>query len=529
MSLRFLFALLLSASSVATSDADQSAAPSWMALPLEHVLLKAQSDVVGGGGGLRRVQSSEACSTEQDALESCITSTCATCLNTEYNAIFNDYNSVTCRLLRNEVCDLVTNGCTACANCRDEARTYYGCRYEFLGCTEFDCTPDECAAETRAYGDCDSDCIDCVSAANQAVFGESQTVSCDIYEDGMCSAIYADCTTCNTCVQAAENFWECLSSCAPFLACSQATNPPTAAPQAATPTTTSAPQAPSPPAPNPTSRPSRPPTFRPTLSPSANPTAQPTTKPTQEPTGEPTAVPTAVPTADPTSQSTSVPTFQPTVSPAGTQGTQGGTPNTTPQPPTTDGTDTSGEGGDGTSQNGGDRGIDGSEQSQFQQDNDDGDDNKGMLMGVLVGAIVALVLVAAAMVYYALRSRDDAGPKNNHGVDELTKPPQSIAMGSTGTPVGAPMFFRDEHGNVFPMPSTTLQQQHPPPQFVGGPPPPPLPTLDPTEDPSDAHEPDVFVAPAAPPSPYRVSSLPPQQQQPLAAPERLEATRSYDL
>lgn len=178
-------------------------------------------------GGERRVQSSS-CASEQTALENCVSSAaCASCLNNGYNAIF-DYNRVSCQLFENEVCSFVQDDCTVCSSCESQALAFYGCLFESGGCTGFDCsTAGQCAPEVRDYASCDTECSSCIVDARQAIFSGSDSVSCAVFEDGLCSAIYSDCESCANCAQAAEDYWECFSpSCDPFDLCSDAGNPP---------------------------------------------------------------------------------------------------------------------------------------------------------------------------------------------------------------------------------------------------------------------------------------------------------------
>lgn len=86
----------------------------------------------------RRDQESN-CDAQLSAVNQCVSSSCATCLNNAYDSIFEESNTVTCGLFQVNMCKAINDDCTSCAGCNAVAEDFYECLALRGGCSSFRC------------------------------------------------------------------------------------------------------------------------------------------------------------------------------------------------------------------------------------------------------------------------------------------------------------------------------------------------------------------------------------------------------
>jgi hypothetical protein len=170
-------------------------------------------DTVNADNNARHRKLQDNCEADLATLQNCYASdlNCnTTCLIETEDILFEENNgSVTCSEYNAEICpSFATCGCESCQ--LDFSEYYNNCVSTTTACT-FDCesipsptlaptlAPTQqpiCSEELAVVNAClenmDS-CVTCVNDAYDAIFENADTVSCDVFEAGICPAIKTDC------------------------------------------------------------------------------------------------------------------------------------------------------------------------------------------------------------------------------------------------------------------------------------------------------------------------------------------------
>jgi hypothetical protein len=150
------------------------------------------------------------CSAELDAVNQCVSTTCADCINAAHEGELSD--TQTCLKFETELCSAIdTCGCAACLGVLENL---YSCVDKDI-CGELDCSSnsqfDECQDESNIVSDClTSTFVNCTNDAIEYLFDNDYSITCSDYETAICSAINTGC--CGTCSQANLNVSACSSS-----------------------------------------------------------------------------------------------------------------------------------------------------------------------------------------------------------------------------------------------------------------------------------------------------------------------------